>query len=110
MTDVMAVGRNGHRPGGKARAPARAPARRPALGNDPFERGAAAREPATATPSRQPSARPEPFDSVAAERPLRSGQAESKDPPLHGGVARRVAGAAAAASARLDVVEHRLDS
>jgi len=76
MTDGMAGGRNGHRPGGKARAPAR----RPALGNDPFERGAAAREPAAAT----------------------GGAGES--------AVRRVAGAAAAASARLDDVEHRLDS
>jgi len=50
--------------GGKRRAPAQprkakaAPAPRPVLGNDPFERGAAAREPVVATAAAHPAATP----------------------------------------------------
>jgi len=44
-----------------------------------------ASEGSAATPSARPPARPEPFDSGAAERPLRSGQAEWKGPPPSAG-------------------------
>ena len=88
----MEGGKNRHGPGRKPRA--RAP--RAALGNDPFERGAAVRE--AATPSRRPPAHPERSGAGAAE------------PKGARAAVQRVAGAAAAASARLEDVEHRLDS
>lgn len=83
MTVAMAGGTDRRKPGRKARAAARP--RRPALGNDPFERGAAIRGDGTT-----PAATPTP-----AARVSRAG---------------RVVQAAAVASARVGDIEHRLDS
>jgi 1-acyl-sn-glycerol-3-phosphate acyltransferase len=75
-------------PGGKPRA---ARPRAPALGNDPFVRGAAVREPAPATAIAAPAA---PADGPPAKEPAPSGFVE----------------VAASAAQRLDATERRLDA
>ncbi len=110
MTVAMAGG-SGRRKA-KREKPGAARPRRPALGNDPFERGAAEREPAQTTAGAKAfPPRAEPGASSAAN-------AFSPSPPRSGGEGRgegadpkasAVTRAAQAASSTLSVVERRLD-
>ncbi len=88
-------------PGGRARA---APRVRPAaLGNDPFERGAALRDVAPTPTSTPTSARP--------ERSAAAGGAESKGTPTATeAVTARLAHVASATADRLNQAERQLDS
>jgi 1-acyl-sn-glycerol-3-phosphate acyltransferase len=96
MTDPMA-GRKKRT--GRAKPRRAAPPRRPVLGNDPFERGAAAREPIRATPTPPPTPTP-----AATPTPL---PAEPRTrPPLP----TAAAATAAAATTRIHDVERRLDA
>ena len=105
----------GSKRGKKAQARAKTP-RRPALGNDPFERGAAAREPFgpratpvatrfTATPTPTPTATP-----TATPTPTSTPTSTSTAAPAPTPIAAAAAEAAEAVAARVSSMEHRLDA
>lgn len=88
----------------RRKAKGRAPARPPALGNDPFERGAAEREPVGRVTA---SASPPPTPPSASPAP---GVGEAPGPRRRGASTGPAPSALEGAAARVEAVESRLDA